>query len=287
MANDLPPPGSVLADRYRMDAMLARGGVGVIYRGTDLQLDRPVALKLLPVALDKGSKRERFLREARLAATVNHPHVVKIYDAGFFDDDRPFLAMELLDGASLHQRIQRVGPLGVGETCSMASQLLGAAHAVHESDIVHRDMKPANVFLLRALGVTVKLIDFGMSRSMQEQTITEPGRVIGTPGYMAPEQLLGRPTDPRTDVYGVGCTMWEALTGMPYITPHKRIEKTLAAVLERKPEPPSVRRPRVPEYVDAIVLQALARDPADRFQTSLDMKRACDDALMRAEKEGW
>ncbi len=285
--HDLPPIGTVLGGRFRLDALLARGGVGVVFRSTDVEIGRPVAVKLLPQALDQGSKRERFLREARLAATVGHPHVVKIYDAGFYEDARPFLVMELLDGATLHQRIQDVGPLNMADASSMASQLCSAAAAVHEAQIVHRDMKPANVFLLRALGVTVKLIDFGMSRSLEEQPITAPGKVIGTPSYMAPEQLLGKPIDPRCDVYGVGCTLWEALTGLPYIKVRKRVEQTLTAVLKRKPEAPSKIRPKIPPYLDALVVRALARDPDERFQSCMEMKRACDAAMNAAVKEGW
>ncbi|HJL05290.1 MAG TPA: serine/threonine-protein kinase [Polyangiaceae bacterium LLY-WYZ-15_(1-7)] len=296
--SELPPVGTRLGERYRLDEVLARGGVGVVYRAHDLDLDRTVAVKVLPLSLDKGRKRERFLREARLAATVGHPHVVKVHDFGFYagglegeDPDaaseRPFLVMELLDGASLYRRIHTVGPLSVPEACSLGSQLCSAAAAVHEAGIVHRDLKPGNVFLLRALGITVKLIDFGMSKSFDEkEAITEPGRVIGTPSYMAPEQLLGRPADPRSDVYGVGATMYEALVGVPYVKPHRRIEKTLAAVLERRPEPPSKIRPKTPGYVDALVMRSLDPDPEKRFQTCMEMKRACDEALDRSTKEG-
>lgn len=282
---ELPPVGTRLG-RYRLDGLLARGGVGVVYVGHDLDTDRPVAVKVLPRSLDHGSKRERFLREARLAASVGHPHVVKILDAGFYDGTRPFLVMELLDGVSLHRRIHTVGVLEVADACSLASQLCAAAEAVHATGIVHRDLKPANVILIRALGITAKLIDFGMSKSFQDlDQITEPGRVMGTPSYLAPEVLLGKPADPRSDVYGIGATFYEALVGVPWVQSHRRIEHTLQAVLTKVPQPPSLLRPQIPAYVDDIVMRACARAPEERYENCLEMKRACDDALNRVVRD--
>ncbi|MBX3246445.1 MAG: serine/threonine protein kinase [Myxococcales bacterium] len=284
--SELPPVGARLGGRYRLDGLLARGGVGVVYVGRDVDTDRPVAVKVLPRSLDHGSKRERFLREARLAASVGHPHVVKVLDAGFYDETRPFLVMELLDGVSLHRRIHTLGVLKVADACSLASQLCAAAEAVHATGIVHRDLKPANVILIRALGITAKLIDFGMSKSFQDvDQITEPGRVMGTPSYLAPEVLLGKPADPRSDVYGIGATLYEALVGVPWVQSHRRIEHTLQAVLTKVPAPPSLLRPKIPAYVDELVLRACARAPEERYENCLEMKRACDEALNRAVKD--
>ena len=288
---DIPPIGTRLLNRYRLDEELARGGVGVIFRALDLDLDRDVALKILPLSLDAGTKRERFLREAKIAATIGHPHVVKLHDFGFYDDPRrqrrPFLVMELLEGASLASQLRRQGPLGIADSCALASQLCSALTALHSKGIVHRDVKPGNVFLLDALGVTMKLIDFGMSKSFLDDTdaITEAGRVIGTPSYMAPEQLLGGAPDPRWDVYGVGLVMWEALVGVPYVKPQKTIEKTFRVVLEREREPPSRLRGKIPDYLDALVVRAIAADPAERYADCAQMKKACDDAWERVSKE--
>ncbi|MCB9631656.1 MAG: serine/threonine protein kinase [Sandaracinus sp.] len=283
---ELPVVGARLMLRYRLDGLLARGGVGAVYRGFDVDTDRPVAVKVLPRSLDHGAKRERFLREAKLAASVGHPHVVKVLDAGFYDEGRPFLVMELLEGTSLHKRIQTFGPLRVADACSLASQLCSAAEAVHSCGIIHRDIKPANVLVMRALGITVKLIDFGMSKSLLDDNhLTEPGRVMGTPSYLAPEVLLGKPADVRADIYGIGATVYEALVGVPWVKNHSRIEQTLHAVLTKQPEPPSALRPKVPDYVDALVLQACARDPNQRFSDAAEFKRAADDAMNRVVRE--
>ena len=286
--DELPAIGSRLSKRYRLDGVLARGGVGVVYQGFDVETSREVAVKVLPRSLDRGTKRERFLREAKVAAKVGHPHVVKVYDFGFYDEDRPFLVMELLHGASLHRRIQSVGPLSIADVCSMGSQILSACEAVHEAGLIHRDIKPGNVFLMKALGVTAKLIDFGMSKSVVEDAdqITEPGRILGTPSYMAPELLVGRDPDARTDLYGVGATLFEALLGRPIVKPHKRVEQTFADVLRRENLAPSTLRPKVPPYVDAIITRALEREPDNRYGSATEMRRACDEALNRAVAEG-
>lgn len=258
----------------------------MVYRGHDLDLDRIVAIKILPLSLDQGSKRERFLREARVAASIGHPHVVKVFDAGFFDEERPFLVMELLKGMSLHRWLHEMGPLAIEDACVLGSQMCSALDAMHRSGIVHRDLKPGNVFLLEGLGVTCKLIDFGMSKSFvdERKQITEKGRVIGTPSYMAPEQLLGAKPGPRADVYGVGCVLYETLVGKPYVKRHKRIEKTFQEVLQRKPAPPSADRPSIPAAVDTLVLHAVAREPEERFASCADLKRACDEALAQLQR---
>jgi len=288
-AAELPRIGERLGGRYRLDAIVARGGVGVVFRAQDLDTERIVAVKVLPLSIDRGNKRERFLREARHAATVGHPHVVKVFDAGFFGDDRPYLVMELLDGASLHHRIQTVGPLKITDVCTVGQQLLSACEAMHAKEIVHRDIKPGNVFLIRALGVTVKLIDLGMSKRLADDldgNITEPGRVIGTPSYMAPEVLLGNPATPAADIYGVGATLFEALVGVPIVKRSRRVEETFSAVLKRDNLPPSQLRPKIPPYVDALVVKALHRDPADRWADAAAMKAACDEALNSAVRDG-
>ena len=192
-----------------------------------------------------------------------------------------------LNDALLADRIRKLGPLSIPESCSLASQLCSALTALHGKGIVHRDVKPGNVYLLKALGVTIKLIDFGMSKSFLDDTdaITEAGRVIGTPSYMAPEQLLGEAPDPRWDVYGVGLVMWEALVGVPYVKSHKRIEQTFRAVLEREPEAPSRLRGKIPPYLDDLVMRASSADPKQRYDDCAQMKKACDEALKRVVKE--
>ncbi|MEM1416725.1 MAG: serine/threonine-protein kinase [Myxococcota bacterium] len=285
-STELPEYGERLGDRYRIDAEVARGGVGVVFRARDLHLQRTVAVKVLPRRVDRGAKRERFLREARNAAKVGHPRVVTIFDAGFFRESRPYLVMELLDGTSLHRRVQTLGPLEPAEACTMAAQVAGAAHALHGLGMLHRDLKPGNVFLLRSDALDAKIIDFGMSKRLDglDTTITEPGRVIGTPSYMAPEQLLGRELDARADVYGIGQTLYESLVGRPMITRYREIDRIFDAILTEPVRAPSEYRRDVPSYVDAICLCACAKEPSQRFTTALELRTACEAAAARAAR---
>ena len=276
-AEDLPVAGTQLTERYRIDWRIARGGVGVVYRATDLEHDCPVAVKVLPRTVDRGNMRERFLREARLAAQVHHQFIVQLLDFGFYEDDRPFLVMELVDGQSLHRRLTEDGPMPIMDACTMAGQILSACTEVHRSELVHRDIKPANILILEGPQVFSKLIDFGMSKSVTDaaDAITEPGKVLGTPSYMAPEQLIGQPIDARTDIYGVGACLYEALVGSPIVADCKDVRKVFDAVLKRENVPPSSLRPAIPSEVDAIVVRALDADPSNRYATAVDMMKAC------------
>ena len=285
----LPQYGERLADRYRIDAEMARGGVGVVFRAMDLQERRPVAVKVLPASLARGPTRARFLREVRHATEVPHPHLVRVTDAGFFAERRPFLVMELLEGRSLHAQVRNVGPLTPSQGCVVAAQAARAVAALHDVGLLHRDVKPANVFLLQGERIHAKRIDLGMSMRVGETdpNVTAPGKVIGTPSYMAPEVLRGQNVGPAVDVFGIGQTLYESLTGSPMIAPRKDIAATFEAVLHEPVSVPSARRPGVPEAVDAVVRRACAKDPARRYASALALMEACEEAArIAAAPEG-
>jgi len=277
----LPSIGEQIQKRYRLDALLAYGGMGVVYRAQDMTLDRPVAVKVLPRSLDEGVVRQRFLREARLAASIRHRHVVDIFDAGFLAEDQPFLVMELLHGEPLHEKIGRNGAMKAYRAGVMCSQLLRGVGAVHAAGIIHRDLKPSNVFLVWGPELFIKLIDFGVSKSMDADLtqITEPGLAVGTPSYMAPEQVLGKGADERTDVYAVGATLFESLTGKPLVKPDKHVGRVFDAILDLEPPLPSSLREDRLNILDDITLKALARDPEARYGSCAEMQAAIEARL--------
>ena len=205
--------GEVLLERYRLEKMLAKGGMSVVHRAWDLSEGRPVAIKVLAEHLNTDSLHRRFVREARLAAQVEHPNVVTTYDAGVVGQT-PFLVMELLVGETL-LAILRDGPMGVPRARKIIVSVLRGVQAAHDGGVVHRDLKPSNV-LITAAG-DVKVIDFGLSKDLERltpsTTLTKPQEALGTPSYMSPEQILADPVDARTDVYGVGVLAYELLTG--------------------------------------------------------------------------
>lgn len=274
----VPPIGTRVSKRYRLDAVLAHGGMGVVYRAFDMNTDRPVAVKVLPAALDEGVVRQRFLREARLAASLTHKYVVEIFDAGFLPKDQPYLVMELLYGEALHVKLGRKGPMPTYRAGVMGTQLLSALTAAHDHGIIHRDLKPANVFLLWGNELHTKLIDFGVSKALDPDltSITEPGLAVGTPSYMAPEQVLGRGADVRTDVFSIGATLWESVTGRPLVAPNKHVDRVFHAILNLEAVAPSRLREDGVNVLDETILRALARDPAKRFQSCEEMRLAVE-----------
>ena len=198
--------------RYRITGVLGEGGMGVVYAAHDERLDRAVAIKTLRGDTPDASARERLQREARAAARVNHPSICQLYELGE-EGDELFLAMELLEGESLAQRLSR-GPLPPGDALPIALAVLAGLDALHRNGIIHRDLKPSNIFLT-AHGA--KLLDFGVAaRSAPDRTstkLTMPGTLIGTPLYCAPEQLRGEPLDPRTDLFSAGDVFYEMIAG--------------------------------------------------------------------------
>jgi hypothetical protein len=254
----------------RIEAVAGRGGMGVVYRATELRLDRPVALKL--IAAERAADpafRERFEREARMAAAIDHPHVIPVYAAGD-DDGHLYIVMRWVAGTDLQRVLRDEGALRPQRAALIVDEVAQALDASHAAGLVHRDVKPANV--LRAAD-HVYLTDFGITRELDAGTvITDGNEWLGTVDFMSPEQLQGERTDARSDVYALGCLLYAALAGEP---PFRRptVAATIKAHLDALPPRPSLTS-GVPEAFDAVVARALAKDPADRFASAGDLGRA-------------
>jgi streptogramin lyase/predicted Ser/Thr protein kinase len=263
-------PGDEIAG-FRVTGVAGRGGMGVVYRAEQLDLQRPVALKLIatPLARDEDF-RERFVRESRAAAAIDHPNVIPVYSAGE-DDGRLYLAMRFVDGEDLRTLVQREGPLAPHRAAPLIAQVANALDAAHARGLVHRDIKPANVLID---GDHAYLTDFGLTKRLTgETTMTGSGRWVGTLGYIAPEQIRGAGVDARADVYALGCLLFYVLTG---VAPYRRDsdEATLYAHLHDAPPDARALMPDVPASLAHVVERALAKDPDDRYPSAGDLGRA-------------
>jgi eukaryotic-like serine/threonine-protein kinase len=258
-----------LAGRYELGPQIERGGMAIVYRATDTVLNREVAVKVLAGALarDEGFVR-RFEREARNVARLSHPNVVQVFDAGS-EDDTHFMVMELVEGTTLAEVIEREAPVPADRAARIAADVAEALGAAHAKEIVHRDVKPANV-LLTANG-TVKVADFGIARAADSARITQTGTLLGTAAYVSPEQAVGMPATPRSDIYSLGCVLFEMLTGRPPFT-----AETPVAMLQRHlndPVSPPSSQASVPEALDRLVVACLAKDPSSRPPSASDLRR--------------
>jgi non-specific serine/threonine protein kinase len=252
---------------YKIDRKLGQGGMGVVYAARDERLERHVALKTMSLGQDETA-RKRFWREARAAASVNHPNICQIYEIGE-DGGQLFIAMELLEGNALSERLLK-GPINVSETIRIGFGMLSALSALHARGIVHRDLKPSNVFLTTH---GVKLLDFGLARPAPElaQTaleLTRVGAVMGTPRYMAPEQALGDEVSTRTDLFAVGAILFEMLAGRPAFAGRTAVEILHSTVSE---QPPALTGPPAVTAVDRLIRRALAKKPAERPASADEM----------------
>jgi eukaryotic-like serine/threonine-protein kinase len=259
-----------LAERYRLDEVIGRGGMSTVYRGTDLSLDRIVAVK---VALDPLVEQSpiylaRFTREAQSTAALNNPRIVTVYDAGA-DGPTRFIVMELVPGRSLADILRDDGPLEPDRAASVAAQVADALSAAHAAGIIHRDIKPGNI-MVTADG-QAKVLDFGIARALDSHSLTQTATVLGTSAYMSPEQALGQPVDARSDIYSLGCVLYEMLTGEPPF-----VADVSAAVLHQhvrvEPKPARGRNRNIPPALDALVMQMLAKSPDDRPQTATEVR---------------
>jgi CHASE2 domain-containing sensor protein len=268
-------PSSVIAG-YRLVGLAGRGGMGVVYEAVQLSLERPVALKLIdPTHSDDPAMRARFIRESRAAASLGHPHVIPVYEAGE-DDGLLFISMRLVKGGSLDELIAKRAPLAPALAASLVAQLGSALQAAHAKGLVHRDVKPANVLLdLRAEGESQHcyLSDFGVTREERGEGLTIVGERVGTVNYMAPEQWRDEGVGPPADLYSLGCVLFEALTGrIPY--PRDTAAARIAAHASDAIPAPSEWWPGVPVAFDAVIARALAKEPADRYASGLEMADA-------------
>lgn len=247
--------------RYRIERTLGRGGMAAVYQAHDAELDRPVAVKVLAEHLASDDAfRQRFVREARMAAKLSHPNIVHVYDQGD-EDGRPFIVMEYVEGTTLADELRRSGPFPPARVVDLALQICGGLEHAHSSGLVHRDVKPQNL-LVRADG-TLKIADFGIARAAQATKLTQIGSVLGTAAYLAPEQAAGEQVTAAADIYSLGCVLYELLTGQtPYV-----FETLPELVVKQREEPVTpIRelRPDVPPEVEAAVMHCLARKPEYR-----------------------
>jgi len=268
--------GTRLNGRYRLDARIASGGMSTVYRAFDETLQRQVAIKLMSREVSSDSDQlERFRREARAVAQLNHPHVVGVIDAGE-DEGRPYIVFEYVEGETLKQRIRRHGRLTIAEAIAYAIEIgraLGAAHARH---IVHRDVKPQNV-LIDEEG-TAKVTDFGIARTLEEEGLTADGRVLGTTDYVAPEQALGRHVTGQSDLYSLGIVLYEMLTGEVPFKGDNQVAVAMKHVREALPDVQS-KRPEVSAALASVLDRATAKRVEDRYADDSELIADLEDVL--------
>ncbi|MGY1637125.1 Stk1 family PASTA domain-containing Ser/Thr kinase [Geodermatophilus sp. SYSU D00742] len=265
----------VLGERYEIGGVLGRGGMAEVHRGRDLRLGREVAVKVLRSDLARDpSFQVRFRREAQAAASLNHPAIVAVYDTG---EDRsasgatPYIVMEYVEGQTLRDVLRGEGVLSPERAMSLTADICGALDFSHRNGIVHRDVKPGNV-MITPQG-SVKVMDFGIARAVSDSaaTMTSTAAVIGTAQYLSPEQARGEGVDARSDVYSVGCLLYELVTGAPPFTGDSPVAVAYQHVRE-DPRLPSSINPAIPPELDAILLKAMSKNPANRYQSAADMR---------------
>ena len=266
----------MLGGRYRVEARIGSGGMGEVYRGVDTVLDRTVAIKiLLPQFARDVSFVERFRREAQAAARLNHPNLVGIYDSGA-DGETQFIVMEFIEGRTLADFMSSGGRFTTVHAVEVAEKICDALAYAHVAGVIHRDIKPANVMVTRK--GEVKVMDFGIARIVAgPQTAPQTSAVLGTAAYISPEQAQGQPVDGRSDIYSLGAVLYEMLTGRPPFTGDSSVAVAYKQVNE-SPVLPSIANREVSPLLDAVLMRALAKNPANRYQTAdefrADLERA-------------
>ena len=284
--------GTVVDGKYRVESLLGAGAMGAVYRATQLALGRTVALKVIrdDLLVSRGAI-ERFKREAEAVARLKHPNIVTVFDAGVSPAVGAYTVMEHLEGRSLKAELQMAGPLPPGRAVALMRQICSALHAAHSLGIVHRDLKPQNIFLERtAEGAVPKVLDFGIAKveapsdSTGGASLTGSGVLLGTPLYMSPEQCENQPVDARSDVYALGCVLFEMLAGRaPFVG--SSVPTVLVKHLGERPRPPSAFARAVPPALDDAVLTALEKAPRDRFQTAAAFGQALAALGLEAEQD--
>ena len=255
-----PTGADVLGGRYTLLAVLGTGGMATVWRARDEMLGRAVAVKVLsPQHAADPEFLARFEREARHAAAVSHPRLVTVFDCGV-EGDTPFIVMELVEGRTLRQVLDETGVLPPGQAVTVATAVCEGLEAAHSAGLVHRDITPANIVLN---GSEVKILDFGIARVDGTRAATATGTVLGTAAYLSPEQASGQPAGPRSDLYSLGCVLFEMLTGRPPFTADSTVGLAYRQVHD-DPGPPSAWRPDVPARLDHVTALLLAKDPAAR-----------------------
>lgn len=254
---------------FVITTVLGRGGMGIVFKGIDTALNRPVAIKVLaPYFASSGAARKRFAREAQAAAAVVHEHVVAIHGVDTWKG-LPYLVMSFVNGRSLQERLDAEGPLGVREILRIGMQTASGLAAAHAQGLVHRDVKPANILLENGVE-RVRLTDFGLARAVDDASLTQSGVIAGTPQYMSPEQAAGEAVDHRADLFSLGSVLYAMCAGHPPF----RADSTMAVlrrVCDEQPRPIRSLNPDVPIWLAAVIDKLLAKSPADRFRTAAEV----------------
>ncbi|HEX4438802.1 MAG TPA: serine/threonine-protein kinase, partial [Thermoanaerobaculia bacterium] len=268
---------------YEVVAQIGAGGMGEVYKARDSRLERTVAVKVLPQHLSTSAEvRQRFEREARTISQLSHSHICALYDVGR-EGETEYLVMEFLEGQTLSDRLAR-GPLPLPQTLRIAVEIADALDKAHRQGIVHRDLKPGNVMLTKT---GVKLLDFGLAKAMaaapqsgatslptvmgsRDANLTQEGTILGTFQYMAPEQLEGREADGRTDIFALGCVLYEMATGRKAFSGASQAS-LISSIMKEEPAPIGAVLPTSPPALDRVIRKALAKDPEDRWQSAGDL----------------
>lgn len=278
-------PRTPLKEKYEFITVLGAGGAGVIYKAMQKPLGRMVAVKMIHSHLMTPTAVKRFQKEATMIGRISHANIIAVYDFGISEDDQPFMVMDYVEGKVLSEVLDEVGTLSVDETKLIAKQLCdGLAHA-HSRGILHRDLKPSNIMMVpMENGPDIaKILDFGLAKVIygeeddEREHLTKTGETVGTPAFMSPEQVMGKQLEVTSDVYSLGCVMYHCLTGEPPFVGETKME-TMLMHLNSKPEPinPSNGEPRISPFLEMIILKTLEKNPANRFQTMMELKEAID-----------
>lgn len=278
--NDIIQINDIIDDRYKVISLLGEGGMAIVYKIHDLITDKDAALKIMrpETAVDKTNL-SRFEREARAAASLNHPNIVKVYNLGTYKD-LPYMVNELITGQTLKQILEIRGKFSVIESLDIMEQLCQAAYYAHQHGVIHRDIKPQNIFL--SSDGTIKLADFGIATFQNAGHVTRSEVVIGSVHYMAPEISQGNPASDRSDIYSLGITFFELLTGK---VPYDNESAVSVALMHIKDKFPSIKKynPKVPDAVEEIINKACAKEPYERYVSANDMLNAVHRLLTNKE----
>jgi serine/threonine-protein kinase len=269
-----PLLGATIEGKFKIDAQLGRGAMGTVYRATQLNLERPVAIKIMrsdilsnPVAI------ERFKREALAIARLKHPRIVAIYDYGVAPEVGAYIVMEYLEGRSLNAEVKERRRIPLEQAVRWMRQVCQAVAVAHTAGVIHRDLKPHNIFLEATQdGPFVKVLDFGLAKLQRTSdqgvgSLTKSGTLVGSPPYMSPEQCEDLPLDAQSDIYSLGCVFYEMVAGRPPFVGSSPID-TLVKHMNEEPKPPSAYTPEVPPAVDAVLLKALAKHKHERYESA-------------------